>query len=419
MTDELRVNSSVRLRTVKAAGVLILAAALATGCSPGNGDGKNAASAQTQTKSVKVTSVSKQAISGAEEQVAEVVSSLALDVMMKTSGDVKEVLKKKGDTVAEGNVLFRLDTKDALLQQEKAQVGLRSAELGATKGQDDYTNGLKELDNAVTQTEQQLSEAIRALNKARNDYDLGSIDKTVLTQAENTVNNLKDSLNLTKNKREALVNSKPIESLKLNVHSSQLTLEEVNRNLEHFEVKATGSGILTEMTAEIGMSMQAGTRAAQIVKTNPIKLKAELTESSASKLTGKQEMSIKLADGTTLKGQIAYLAPVMNPQTKSFSLEVEAPNEDMKLKPGMKAQLIITEEQEQIVPTIQASAVVRENGETFVFVLKDTKAERRKVELGRLNDTLQEVLSGIKEGEQIVISGQHQLKDGETVQLAN
>jgi RND family efflux transporter MFP subunit len=119
-----------------------------------------------------------------------------------------------------------------------------------------------------------------------------------------------------------------------------------------------------------------------------------------------------------MKGKVSYLADVMNSSTKAYALELEVPNPEKKLKPGTKAQILLTEEKDQNVVAVPTLSVVREGGDTFLFILNGDHVEKRKVELGRLNETYQEVLSGVKEGEQLVISGQHQLKDQEKVQVA-
>lgn len=414
MNNLIYLQSGKRLINWKAAVVILISIALSAGCSSGK---EETATSPTATKPVKTMSVTKQQISGPEQQVAEVQSSVALDVVMKTSGDVIEILKRKGDSVQEGDILFRMDTKDALLAKEKAEIALRSAEISKLSGGDTYANNVEELENTISQQEKNLSEAVRSYNKAKNDYDYGNIDKSALTQAQNAVASLQENLALLKNKKEALVNSKTQESLDLNLKNARVALEEINRNLERFDVKATGSGVITEMKAEIGMTMSAGTSAAKIAKTDPVKLTAELNESNSAKLMGKKEMNVLLGDGSTVKGTITYLSTIVNPSTKSFPIELEVANPDLKLRPGTKAHLILTEAEDQVVPAIPATAVVREDNDMFVFVLKDSKVERRKVELGRLNGTLQEVLAGIQEGEQLIISGQNQVKDGEAVQV--
>lgn len=154
---------------------------------------------------------------------------------------------------------------------------------------------------------------------------------------------------------------------------------------------------------------------------DPIKIRADLTEVSAALVRGKQEISFYLpGSAEKTKGTVTYLSDVIGAQSKAYQLELEVANSDNKLKPGMKVQLLLTEDNDQIVTSVPTSSIVREAGDTFVFFIynSDNTVEKRKVQLGRLNDLYQEVLSGVKENEQLVISGQHQLKDKEKVQLA-
>ena len=73
----------------------------------------------------------------------------------------------------------------------------------------------------------------------------------------------------------------------------------------------------------------------------------------------------------------------------------------------------------KIVPVIPSLSIVREGGDSFVYIVNGETVQKRKVELGRLNETNQEVISGVKEGEILVISGQHQLKDQDKIKVSN
>jgi RND family efflux transporter MFP subunit len=166
------------------------------------------------------------------------------------------------------------------------------------------------------------------------------------------------------------------------------------------------------------MTLSPGIPAATVQQLDPVKIQAELTEEAAALVRGKQELNFYVP-GTVdkTKATVSYLADVIGAQTKSYSLELTVPNPDFKLKPGSKAQILLTEEKDQIVVTVPTLSVVREGGDTYVFVINGNAAEKRKVQLGRLHETYQEVLSGVKEGDQLVISGQNQLKDKEAVQI--
>jgi HlyD family secretion protein len=107
---------------------------------------------------------------------------------------------------------------------------------------------------------------------------------------------------------------------------------------------------------------------------------------------------------------------LIDPVTKAYELNVEFSNADMSLLPGTIVRVQLTDEQEQVVIAIPTRAIYQENGETFVFLVSGDLVEKRTIELGRLNEPLQEVLSGVKEKELLVISGNNQLKNNEKVQ---
>ncbi len=407
-------------RSMKTIGMVVLGAAVLAGCSAkpsANPAGVNAS--EQQIKTVKVTKVTKQKIGEPVEQVADVVSSLQIDVTLKVGGDVQQVLKKRGDTVSKGETILKLDPTDTLLQKEKSALGIKSAQAQLTKAKEDLENGITEMKNSIIKAEEALKEAQKNYNKLRNDYDLGLVSKNQLDQAETQVNNLQLDVDMLKQKLHTMETTNSLAPLEVQLQSSNLALKEVERALENHNVKAPISGILTDLTAEAGMTLPGGFKVGQIVQMNPIKIKADLTESAAKLVEGKKELTFYVPGSSEkMKGKITYLAKVMSPQSKSYPLELEVPNADMKLRPGMKVQVQLTNEAEQVVVAIPTTSIVREGSETYVFVLAGDHAERRKVELGRLNGSVQEVISGVKENDQLIISGQHQLKDKEKVQLA-
>jgi HlyD family secretion protein len=399
-------------------GAIVLSTALIAGCSA-KPAADPAQAAEASMKSVKVVNIDKKKISDPLEQVADVVSSIQIDVVTKAGGDVQEIVKKRGDMVEKGEVILRLDPTDVLIQKEKTQIGLNGSEQQLTKAKQDLADSKQELQNGIKKLELSLQDAEKNYSKLRNDYDLGLVTKFQLEQMETQLTNLKLDLESSRNKQKTLESTNALAQLEQALQTANVTLREMDRTLTNMEVKAPVSGILTDLPVEAGMTVPAGFKTAQVQQLDPIKIKAELTEEAAKLIRGKQELTFYVpGQSEKLKGKVNYLADVTSTQSKSYSLELEAANVDRKLKPGMKAQVLLTEEQEQIVTTVPSLSVVREGGETFVFVLAGDLAERRKVELGRLKDTFQEVLSGVKEGESLIVSGQHQLKDKEKVQLA-
>ncbi len=399
------------------AGAMVLAAALLAGCSAEPAQ-QPAAAAESQVKSVKVAPVAKKSIGEPLEQVADISASVQMNIVTKVNGDVLEILKKRGDRVEKGDVLFRIDPTDLEIQKEKAQLSIASTQEQMSKARLDLADGKQELKDGITKMESALKDAEKGYNKLRNDYDLGLVPKIQLEQAETQLNGLRLDLEGMNRKLQNLENSNSLSQLEYGLKTADVSLRELDRGLSNTEVKATVSGVLTDLPVEIGMTLSPGIPAATVQQLDPVKIKAELTEEAAALVRGKQELSFYVP-GTVdkAKATVSYLADVIGAQTKSYSLELTVPNPDFKLKPGSKAQILLTEEQDQVVVTVPTLSVVREGGDTYVFVINGNAAEKRKVELGRLHETYQEVLSGVKEGDQLVISGQNQLKDKEAVQV--
>lgn len=410
----------VTKNSATAAGALLLGAALLAGCTA-TPDAKPAAAAeQSQIKTVKTEKIEKRTIDEPAEHVADVAASTRMTVATKAGGEVLEVLKKRGDMVEKGDLLFRIDPKDVMLQKDKALVSINGTKQQLTKATQDLADGKRDLRNGIAKLEQTVQDTEKNYNKLRNDYDQGLVSKIQLEQMESQLNGLRLDLESNRGKLKTMESTNSLSQLEQGLETAQLSIQEIDRALENLEVRAPVGGVLTDFTVEAGMTVPAGFSAGDIQRIDPVKVKAELTEDAAKLIRGKQELQIVVPGSTEkLKGTVAYLADVMSAQTKSYSLELEVQNPERKLKPGTKVQIMLNEEADQVVVTVPTTSVIREGGETFIYILNGNVADKRKVQLGRLKDTYQEAVSGVKEGEQVIVSGQNLLKDKETVQQAN
>jgi HlyD family secretion protein len=391
-------------RALYTAGVLSICAALATGCTAPSSEAANAATQEQQIKSVKVAKVGKEQIAQPDEVVAEVQPALVMEVMLKVNGEVKAVPKQRGDMVQEGEVIVELDKDDALRNLEKTRLGVLNATETLRKSREDMKNNTAKL-------ETQLNDMQKQYNKMLNDYDLGLVGKFELEQMETTLKNFSNEVNTFKNTNSLV-------GLEVQQRSAELTLTDTEKQIGYFDVKAPISGIITELPVEPKMSLHAGFRAAQIQQLDKVKIRADLSEAAYKLVEGKKQLELYIPGGKDkYTGEMKYLSPVVSTQTKAYTLELEVANDKLALKPGMRVQVLLNEAQDQEVVVVPTSSIIREGNDTFVFVLSGDTVQKRKVELGRLKDLSQEVLSGVKADEELVISGQFQLKDQEKVQV--
>ncbi len=394
-------------RSMQALAILAISMLVIAGCSSGAGlqeaqAGAAAESANQALKRVKIAEFAKVQISEPQEQVADVVASAQVDIVAKAGAEVREVVKERGARVKKGEPIILLDDTDARLQQQQALLSREGA-------QEALSTGRKQWHNSVDRMEQAVSEATKAYNKMRNDYDLGLVGQSELDQAESAYTNAKNEL--------ALLKESSVTGLELQVKSSELAITMSERQLANHEITAPIDGILTDLPVQAGMTVSPGYSIGQIQQIDPIKIKALLTAQSADSIRGKSQLAFYVPGRSeTFSGQITYLAEVIDTRTNAYELNLSVDNPDLVLKPGMKVQVRLTEAAEEQVVGVPTLSIVREGADSYVFVLSGDKAEKRKVELGRLNELTQEILSGVQAGEQLIVSGQHQLTDGEQVQ---
>ncbi|NOU67354.1 efflux RND transporter periplasmic adaptor subunit [Paenibacillus sp. LMG 31461] len=396
--------------------LLTAATVLATACSaPG---AKGAATVQLTPKAVKTEAIKLQKISNPIEQVADVVAGTTLDVMAKANGEVTEVLKKRGEYVTKGDVLFVIDNTDAISAKRKSELQVKSAQDSLQQARDNKVNTRKDLADNLARTQTALNNAQQDYNKIRNDFEAGSAVQRQVDQVKQALDNAQMSLDAAHSKLSAFDNTDSISSIETQAESARLTLEDATRSLDNFEVKAPGSGILTDFNVVVGQTASAAAgKVGQVQQIDPIKIKTELAETNYQLVKNKKELVYYNPNTPDKKGtaKISYLAPIMSAASKTYTLELDIPNPDRTIQPGGRYLVQLTTETEENVAVVPTLSIIREESDTFVFVQQGDQYSKRKVKLGRINGEFQEVLEGVKEGEQLVITGQNTLKDGQKV----
>lgn len=399
--------------------VFTAAAVLLSGCSLG---GASEASVQLTPREAATASIQKIKISEPIEQVAEVVAGTKLAVVPKVNGEVVQVLKKRGESVNKDDILFIMDSVDAESAVRKSELALRSARDGVQQAKDNEVNTRRDLQDNIKRAETAVKNAEEQYNKLRNEFDAGLAVERQVDLAKQQLDDAEMSLESVRNKLAAFERSNSVGAAETQAESAALALQDAKRMLEEYSVKAPGSGILTDFYVVEGQTVAAGAGpVGQVQQIDPIKIKTELTETQYKLVQGKQELVYYDPDTPDNKpsAKISYLAPIMSAETKTFTLELEASNADLHIQPGKRYMVQLTTDIEEEVLAIPILSIIREESDTFVFIKQGNVYEKRKVRLGRLNGEYQEVLEGVKEGEEIVISGQNALKDGQPVESAS
>jgi RND family efflux transporter MFP subunit len=123
--------------------------------------------------------------------------------------------------------------------------------------------------------------------------------------------------------------------------------------------------------------------------------------------------------GRSFSGKVVRVAPSFDPLTRTLEAEVQLDNQAGELRPGMYGRGSIRRETHPNTPVVSVNAVQFSSNQKYVFVLHDTKVERRAITTGaEVEDgAFLEVRSGLAPGEEVVIAGTDGLGDGATVRV--
>ena len=131
-------------------------------------------------------------------------------------------------------------------------------------------------------------------------------------------------------------------------------------------------------------------------------------------------MIVDAFDNEEFTGKVNLIYPTIDPQTRTFPVEVVMANANQKVRPGMFVRVTMNFGVKDYV-VVPDQAVVKQSGagDRFIYVYKDGKVSYNKVEIGRQLGTTYEVISGVESGDQVVVAGQSRLANGMEVEVEN
>lgn len=184
-------------------------------------------------------------------------------------------------------------------------------------------------------------------------------------------------------------------------------------------VRAPFSGWASLRNISPGAVVQAGTEIATISDISTIKLDFAVPETMLSALRPGLVIQARSAayPAQPFNGQISVIDPVIDPNTRAVKVRARLPNPDRKLKPGMLLSVGI-ETAPRLSLSVPELAVVGEGDRRFVYVVDKNQVKRTIVRTGIRSNGRVEILSGLRQGQQVVTEGVVKLSDGMNVRLA-
>lgn len=212
------------------------------------------------------------------------------------------------------------------------------------------------------------------------------------------------------------ISAQQLEQTKAALDVQKEVLDNLKKNIE---MRSPIAGVVTARNYEAG-NLFTGTPVLHVMQINPLKIIANIQEQyyPAVKLGMPVEIRTDIFPGEVFAGKVSLIYPVLDASTRTFTVEVTVPNGNEKLRPGMFARSTFNmgDKEGIMVPDV---AVLKQVGssERYLYVVKDGKAERRSVKVGRQIGSDVDILSGVADGEQIAVTALSRLADGVEVEV--
>jgi RND family efflux transporter MFP subunit len=322
-------------------------------------------------------------------------------VSAKITGKVADILIEEGMRVQEGDVLARLDDTEA-----RAQLALAQAQLTATRAQ-------------LAEIRAQLTQAERDYTRQR-----GLADRQLISvQALDAALAQRDMLRA----RLASVEEQ------IKVAQESVLVAQVQR--DNTVVRAPFSGVVVAKAAQPGemiSPMSAGggftrTGIGTIVDMDSLEIQVDVNEAFINRVKPDQpvEATLNAYPDWKIPGTVIAIIPTADRSKATVKVRIAIQQRDARIVPDMGVRVAFLDPQPARPVQLTAGvlvppAAVRADGATgVVFVYVAGKVERRSVTLGETVSGSLQVLSGLRDGERVVVSPPESLKDGQAVKLAD
>jgi RND family efflux transporter MFP subunit len=335
---------------------------------------------------VEVAPVSHADLSEQITVVGNLIGEATVDAAPKINGRLQSVSVKLGDRVNRGQQLARIEDSEITEQVKQSEAALEVAKA------------------TVRQREADLRFSNTNLERTQNLSDRQLVSRQMLDDAESRQQAAAAQLDLAR----------------AQLAQSQARVDELKINLSETIITSPVTGFVGKRSLDAGAWVTPSTAFISVVDISTVRLVANVVERDLRRVTQGMAagVGVDAYPGERFVGRVARVAPVLDPATRTAQIEVEIPNPQGRLKPGMYAKVEFTLERHDNVLVVPSNAVVEYNGQRGVFIpAEESTARFQAIKTGIEQPEFVEVAGGLKAGDRVVTTGAAALRDGDQILL--
>ena len=368
-------------------------------------------------KDINLSKVDKGMIEVSVSASGKVVPAFEEIINSPINSRIVEIYKKGGDSVDVGTPILKLDLQSAetdynkLLDEEQMK-RLQLEQLKVTN-----RNKLSEMDMKLKVSRMTLNRKEVELRNERYLDSLGAGTTDKVRQAELDYNvsqlQLKEDEQKYENEKALAGADLKVKELELNIFRKGLA--ETKRTLEDARIRSPRKAILTYVNNEVGAQVGQGTKVAIVSDLSHFKIEGEIADTYGDRIAAGSKAVVKIGN-EKLEGTVSDVTPLSKNGVISFTVQLQQDNHK-RLRSGLKTDVYVMNAVKEDVMRIANASYYVGKGEYELFVVHGDRLLKRKVQLGDSNFEYVEVISGLQEGDEVVVSDMASYKDKNKLKL--
>ena len=355
---------------------------------------------------VKTVSVSTSSIPDFYEAVGTIRSKTTTVISARTTGHVTRVLVSEGDRVRAGQTLVEIDTRDAAVQVRRAEAGESEARESLVVL--DKEIAAAEFGRAAADANRKL--AASTLDRYRSLHDRRSVSDQEFDEVQAKLTAATAELD----RATAMLESAKARRNQILARIDQATVEKSSADLfmDYSRVVSPVTGIVTAKTIETGMIAAPGAPLLTVEDDTAYRLEAQVPESILGAIRKGDTVRIVLeaANKAEIQGRISEIVPSADPSSRTTIVKVDLPKAT-SLRSGLFGRAFLPSGERSVI-SVPRELVVQHGQLTSVYVLDEKVVRQRLIKLGKSSGNRVDVVSGLQNGDLLIVEPRENLVDG-------
>lgn len=334
-------------------------------------------------------------------------------------GRITRLYFDEGDIVKEGQVVAELESNEAYYNMKLSEATLNKARFVLEQMNAAYDSMKVDVEKNIEKAKAVLIEVDNRRKRLFELKERGYVTEMDIDMVQKEYEIARANLDSAIASRDTLkAKESEIKAQEQAVREATNSFNLAKLNYDYSFIRSPISGVITSRPVKLGEGVNKGSLIATVVSTESMYIEAFIDEADVARVKTGQIVNITMDSypNRIFKGVVFRISPVVlggKQETRTFEVRVRFKDKGLQIKPGMSADIEIIVESIPDVIAIPSQAIIEKDGKKYVYIIKDSKAHLIPIEIGRFNWTLSEVLSGLKEGDTIIINPEVEgLKEG-------